>query len=260
MICIAGCAEPGTSGGRWRGQAGKNTQARLLLAKGCENCPTSDDVWLENARVQANSDNAKAVLARGVAAIPNSIKIWLQVGSQQLWLYSVLSGRWRLPAFNMNGLWYVSTCMQSQRCSASASVQGSQGGCKGRRGAVLRGRQQGRRRRRQPRPACCGGRWRGCPTACGCGRPPWSWHPRTTRASCWWAAFLTPPPPAPTWDRTQGGRPCILLRTVSSGEAGAGRFGIWGLPHAQGPPACCQLSLTLEAHAGGPCCEAALLV
>jgi len=58
--------------------AGKSTQARLLLAKGCENCPTSDDVWLENARMQANPDNAKAVLARGVAAIPNSIKIWLQ--------------------------------------------------------------------------------------------------------------------------------------------------------------------------------------
>jgi hypothetical protein len=60
-------------------QAGKATQARLLLAKGCENCPTNDDVWLENARVQSNSDNAKAVLARGVAAIPNSIKLWLQV-------------------------------------------------------------------------------------------------------------------------------------------------------------------------------------
>lgn len=58
--------------------AGKATQARLLLAKGCENCPTNDDVWLENARVQSNSDNAKAVLARGVAAIPNSIKLWLQ--------------------------------------------------------------------------------------------------------------------------------------------------------------------------------------
>lgn len=65
-------------------QAGKSTQARLLLAKGCENCPTSDDVWLENARMQANPDNAKAVLARGVAAIPNSIKIWLQARSSGL--------------------------------------------------------------------------------------------------------------------------------------------------------------------------------
>lgn len=49
-----------------------------MLAKGCENCPTNDDVWLENARMQSGSENAKAVLARGVAAIPNSIKIWLQ--------------------------------------------------------------------------------------------------------------------------------------------------------------------------------------
>lgn len=61
-------------------QAGKQSQARLLLQKGCEYCPTSDDIWLEASRMQANPDSAKAVLARGVAALPNSIKLWLQVG------------------------------------------------------------------------------------------------------------------------------------------------------------------------------------
>lgn len=58
--------------------AGKQSQARLLLQKGCEYCPTSDDIWLEASRMQANPDSAKAVLARGVAALPNSIKLWLQ--------------------------------------------------------------------------------------------------------------------------------------------------------------------------------------
>ena len=63
----------------YRAQAGKQSQARLLLQKGCEFCPTSDDIWLEASRMQANPDSAKAVLARGVAALPNSIKLWLQV-------------------------------------------------------------------------------------------------------------------------------------------------------------------------------------
>jgi pre-mRNA-processing factor 6 len=51
----------------------------LQLQKGCDFCPTSDDIWLEASRMQANPDSAKAVLARGVAALPNSIKLWLQV-------------------------------------------------------------------------------------------------------------------------------------------------------------------------------------
>jgi pre-mRNA-processing factor 6 len=59
--------------------AGKLGEARKLIAKGCEMCPTSEDVWLEAARLQT-PDNAKAVLARGVAAIPNSVKLWIQVG------------------------------------------------------------------------------------------------------------------------------------------------------------------------------------
>ncbi|KAK9809995.1 hypothetical protein WJX72_003070 [[Myrmecia] bisecta] len=57
--------------------AGKLGEARKLLQKGCEQCPTSEDVWLEAARLQT-PENAKAVLARGVAAIPNSVKLWMQ--------------------------------------------------------------------------------------------------------------------------------------------------------------------------------------
>jgi hypothetical protein len=47
------------------------------VAKDCELCPGSEDVWLESARLQT-PDNAKAILARGVAAIPSSVKLWMQ--------------------------------------------------------------------------------------------------------------------------------------------------------------------------------------
>eukprot|EP00884_Botryococcus_braunii_P009418 jgi/Botrbrau1/18478/Bobra.0072s0060.1 len=60
--------------------AGKLGEARKLIAKGCEMCPTSEDVWLEAARLQT-PENAKAVLARGVASIPNSVRLWMQAAN-----------------------------------------------------------------------------------------------------------------------------------------------------------------------------------
>jgi hypothetical protein len=45
---------------------------------GCEVCPDSEDVWLEAARLQNGSLNAKAVLAQAVAKLPTSTKIWLR--------------------------------------------------------------------------------------------------------------------------------------------------------------------------------------
>lgn len=57
--------------------AGKIATARNLITKGCEECPKSEDVWLEACRL-ANPDEAKAVIARGVKAIPNSVKLWMQ--------------------------------------------------------------------------------------------------------------------------------------------------------------------------------------
>lgn len=56
--------------------AGKLNVARELITKGCEQCPTNEDVWLEASRLQP-PDLAKAVLARGVAHIPDSVKLWL---------------------------------------------------------------------------------------------------------------------------------------------------------------------------------------
>lgn len=56
---------------------GKLQLARNLIMKGCEECPTSEDVWLEAARLQPN-DLAKGVVAEAVKRIPNSVKIWIK--------------------------------------------------------------------------------------------------------------------------------------------------------------------------------------
>ncbi|CAG8498054.1 301_t:CDS:10 [Ambispora gerdemannii] len=57
--------------------AGKMAQARSIIAKGCEECPKSEDVWLEAARLN-NADTARTILANAVRHLPQSVKIWLQ--------------------------------------------------------------------------------------------------------------------------------------------------------------------------------------
>ena len=52
--------------------AGKLADARKLIQKGCDLCPTSEDVWLEFARLSKPED-AKAIVAKGVGAIPTSV-------------------------------------------------------------------------------------------------------------------------------------------------------------------------------------------
>ena len=164
-------------------QAGKQSQARLLLQKGCEFCPTSDDIWLEASRMQSNPDSAKAMLARGVAALPNSIKLWLQVRlvCASAWL---LGSAWAT----------VLLCVLASVSVSTAHLNP----CLRLDKHVLR-RLPGWRRMTRQRRGCCGGRWSGCPTACGCGRPRWSWPTRTTPASSWCAAAC----PAPTFSDAQ---------------------------------------------------------
>ena len=57
--------------------AGKVKEARLLIKKGCEECPKNEDVWLEACRL-ANPGEAKGVIAKGVKFIPNSVKLWMR--------------------------------------------------------------------------------------------------------------------------------------------------------------------------------------
>ncbi|KAF7301491.1 TPR-REGION domain-containing protein [Mycena indigotica] len=56
--------------------AGRMVAARKLINAGCEQCPKSEDVWLEAARLHNNSD-AKVILANAVQHVAQSVKIWL---------------------------------------------------------------------------------------------------------------------------------------------------------------------------------------
>ncbi|KAG2028828.1 PRP1 splicing factor, N-terminal-domain-containing protein, partial [Suillus americanus] len=56
--------------------AGRMVAARKLIKAGCEQCPKSDDVWLETARLH-NNDDAKVILANAVQLVGQSVKIWL---------------------------------------------------------------------------------------------------------------------------------------------------------------------------------------
>ncbi|KAI0086964.1 PRP1 splicing factor, N-terminal-domain-containing protein [Irpex rosettiformis] len=56
--------------------AGRMVAARKLIKQGCEQCPKSEDVWLEAARLH-NNDDAKVILANAVQHVGQSVKIWL---------------------------------------------------------------------------------------------------------------------------------------------------------------------------------------
>ncbi|KAF8635343.1 hypothetical protein AX15_000461 [Amanita polypyramis BW_CC] len=60
--------------------ASRMVAARKLIMKGCEECPKSEDVWLEAARLHNDSD-ARVILARAVQHVGQSIKIWLQASN-----------------------------------------------------------------------------------------------------------------------------------------------------------------------------------
>ena len=57
--------------------AGKMAQARKLIRQGCEECPQSEDVWVEAAQLHTE-ENAKIILANAVRNLPTSVEIWMQ--------------------------------------------------------------------------------------------------------------------------------------------------------------------------------------
>ncbi|CED82474.1 pre-mrna splicing factor prp1 [Phaffia rhodozyma] len=57
--------------------AKKMVAARKIIAKGCEMCPKSEDVWLQAAELNI-PENAKRILANAVRELPQSVKIWLK--------------------------------------------------------------------------------------------------------------------------------------------------------------------------------------
>ena len=56
---------------------GKMQAARNLIIKGSEQCPKSEDVWLEAARLLP-ADIAKGIVAQAVQNLPNSVRIWIK--------------------------------------------------------------------------------------------------------------------------------------------------------------------------------------
>ena len=63
--------------------AGKTLQARKLIQEGCEVCPSSEDVWLEAARLHPPT-MAKTILASAVRRIPTSVNIFLRAADLEL--------------------------------------------------------------------------------------------------------------------------------------------------------------------------------
>ncbi|KAK9448472.1 PRP1 splicing factor, N-terminal-domain-containing protein [Limtongia smithiae] len=59
-------------------QANRLSAARKYIQQGCDNCPTNEDVWLENMRLNSNPSDAKIIAARAAQHMPKSVKIWLE--------------------------------------------------------------------------------------------------------------------------------------------------------------------------------------
>jgi pre-mRNA-processing factor 6 len=56
---------------------GKMQAARNLVMKGTEQCPKSEDMWLEAARLLPN-DVARGIVAQAVKQLPQSVKLWIK--------------------------------------------------------------------------------------------------------------------------------------------------------------------------------------
>jgi pre-mRNA-processing factor 6 len=57
--------------------AGKIVAARNVIARGCDFCPKSEDVWLENIRLNDNH-NAKIIAANAIKANDHSVRLWIE--------------------------------------------------------------------------------------------------------------------------------------------------------------------------------------
>ncbi|KJZ76279.1 hypothetical protein HIM_04361 [Hirsutella minnesotensis 3608] len=58
--------------------AGKIVAARKTIDKGCNQCPHSEDAWLENIRLNHESPNAKVIARRAIEANSRSVRLWVE--------------------------------------------------------------------------------------------------------------------------------------------------------------------------------------
>lgn len=57
--------------------AGKIVQARNVINRGCQQCPRSEDVWLENIRLN-DEHNAKIIAAAAIQKNNRSLRLWVE--------------------------------------------------------------------------------------------------------------------------------------------------------------------------------------
>ncbi|KAB8346014.1 hypothetical protein FH972_023066 [Carpinus fangiana] len=57
--------------------AGKQVAARNVIARGCDNCPRSEDAWLENIRLN-EAHNAKIIAATAIKNNDRSVRLWIE--------------------------------------------------------------------------------------------------------------------------------------------------------------------------------------
>ncbi|VEL38464.1 unnamed protein product [Protopolystoma xenopodis] len=57
--------------------------ARNLIMKGCEECPKSEDLWLEASRL-VPSDQARAVVAQAIRHLPQSVRLWAKAANLEV--------------------------------------------------------------------------------------------------------------------------------------------------------------------------------
>ncbi len=48
-----------------------------MIMRGCEKCPTSEDVWLEAARL-CPPDQAKSIVAQAITHLPQAVRLWVK--------------------------------------------------------------------------------------------------------------------------------------------------------------------------------------
>ena len=58
--------------------AGKIVAARKTIDQGCIKCPKSEDAWLENIRLNHESQNAKIIARRAIEANNRSVRLWVE--------------------------------------------------------------------------------------------------------------------------------------------------------------------------------------
>lgn len=58
--------------------AGKLGAARKTIDQGCTRCPKSEDAWLENIRLNHETNNAKIIARRAIEANDRSVRLWVE--------------------------------------------------------------------------------------------------------------------------------------------------------------------------------------